>query len=168
MEWCGEGRKEDGSIEPCGHQQCEDAIYARVVEHTVSQATGHYFHATLGQFDVSEEEWNRLSTRKSILKQLTAPGEATPYGAELYELKDNYHADAMKCWKQHNRTKNCDEFRAPHKKLVAPTRELRKDIGLEIRAKKRPSSTTLCDFCPMSSIIAQRQRAAQGSYDYSE
>lgn len=168
IEWCGEGREPDGTIHPCGHQQCEDAIRARVAEHTVSQPTGHYLHATLGQFDVAEEAWNRLSTRKEILKNLCPPGEATPYGAEMYALKNNFHQDASRCWKAHNRTKNCDEFRGAHKRLVAPTQELRRDLGLETRSKKRPTATFLCDFCPVRSIMQQRINADAGYYDYSE
>jgi hypothetical protein len=137
-----------------------------MIEHTVAQATGHYFHASLGLFDVAVADWERLSTRKEILKNLTAPGEATPYGAELYELKDNFSADAHRCWKQHNRTKDCGDWMNPTKRLVAPTKELRKDLGLELRDKKRPTASYLCSYCPMSSIISQRQQAAAGQYDF--
>jgi hypothetical protein len=168
IEWCGEGRNEDGTIQPCGHRQCEDSIRARVVGHTVKQATGHYLHATLGQFDVSEKDWTRLSTRKEILKQLAPPGSATPYGADMYDLKANFHQDAMTCWKQHNRTKNCQDWKSSSKRLVAPTRELRKELGLETRDKHRPAATFLCDFCPVRSVMMQRANSDKYGYDFTE
>lgn len=165
VEWCAE---KAGADPDCGHAQCEQALQARMIEHTVSQPTGHYFHADLGLFDVSEDEWNKLTTRKEILKNLRPPGSAVPYGADMYDLKSTYHQDASKCWKQHNRTRNCQDYKAASKRLVPPTRELRKDLGMETRDKKRPTSAFLCDYCPVQSIVMQRQRDAAGMYDYNE
>lgn len=165
VEWCAQ---QAGANPDCGHDQCEQALQARMIEHTVSQPTGHYFHATLGLFDVDEGEWNKLSTRKEILKNLRPPGSATPYGADMYDLKNNFTADASACWKRHGRTKNCPDWKSESKRLVPPTKELRRELGLESRDKHRPTAAHLCDYCPYASIVMQRQRKAQGQYDYEE
>lgn len=165
VEWCAQ---EAGANPDCGHHQCDEALQSRMIEHTVSQATGHYFHATIGLFDVDEDEWNRLTTRKEILKNLRPPGDATPYGADMYDLKNNFQQDASACWKAHGRTKNCQDWRSASKRLVPPTKELRKELGLETRDKKRPTSAFLCDYCPVRSIMQQRVNDAKGYYDYKE
>jgi hypothetical protein len=165
IEWCAE---KAGANPDCGHAQCDDALQARMIEHTVSQATGHYFHATLGLFDVDADEWGKLSIRKEILKNLRPPGEATPYGADMFDLRSNFTQDASMCWKQHGRTKNCGDWKAASKRLVPPTKELRKELGLETRDKHRPTAAFLCDYCPVRSIMQSRANADAGHYDRPE
>lgn len=165
IEWCA---VEPGANPDCGHAQCDQALQTRMIEHTVSQPTGHYFHSDLGLFDVAESDWEKHSTRKSILKDLSPPGSATPYGADMFELKKNFSQDAATCWKQHNRTKNCQDWKSASKRLVPPTKELRKELGLETRDKHRPTAAYLCDYCPVRSIMQSRINAEAGHYDYEE
>ena len=84
---------------------------------------------------------------------------------EFFDIKNTFDDDAFTCWKQHNRTTNCGDYRSDKKRLVAPTQELRKDIGGGL-AKKSPVSTFLCNFCPYQSIVMQRMRADQGEYHF--
>lgn len=158
IEWCA---TEPGANPACGHAQCADLLQYRVLPHTVPVHDGHVYHSSLLLTDVDKADWERLSTRKNILRNLTKPGDATPYGAELYAVKDNFRADAMTCWKAHNRTKDCGEWRHSSKRLVPDTRAERKDLGLETRSKHRPAMTYLCDFCPMRSIKETRAEAAK-------
>jgi len=164
IEWCA---TEPGANPECGHAQCADLLHYRVIPHTAMLADGRVYHSNLLLTDVAQEDWNRLSTRKDILKNFTAPGDATPYGAELYAIKGTYQEDAMTCWKQHNRTKDCGEWRHSSKRLVdqrEETKDLRKELNLETRSKHRPTMTYLCDYCPMRSIKEDKVNAAKYGY----
>jgi hypothetical protein len=159
IEWCAQSA---GANPECGHVQCKELLDYRVMPHTVAVADGHAYHSNLLLTDIAQEDWDRLSTRKNILKNLAPPGEATPYGADLFDVKENFKQDAMMCWKAHNRTHDCAEWRHSSKRLVpqdAETRGLRKELGLETRSKHRPTSTYLCDMCPMRSIIETKLEA---------
>jgi hypothetical protein len=133
-----------------------------MLPHTVEVSDGHALHSDMLITDVACEDWDRLRTRKEILKSVVRPGDAVPYGNELYEVKNNFSQDAMKCWKQHNRTKDCAEWKHSSKRLVPQDEEtlsLRKDLGLETRSKNRPTSSYLCDYCPMRSIKESKIQA---------
>lgn len=163
IEWCA---TEPAADPECGHPQCAEALQYRVIPHTVPVADGRVYHSNLVLADVSAAEWDRLSTRRQILKELTRPGDATPVGAELYAVKNNFGADAAACWKQHNRTKDCQDYKAESKRLLPDTKEMRRDLGLETRERKRPTQTYLCDFCPVKSIVMQRQNSERWRYNY--
>jgi hypothetical protein len=149
IEWCA---VEPGANPECGHTQCAEALNYRVIPHTVEVADGRVYHSSLILTDVSADEWDRLSTRQQILKNLTRPGDATPVGAELYAVKGNFTADAAKCWKAHKRTTDCQDWKHSSKRLVPDTKGERRELGLETRERQRPTSTFLCDFCPVASI----------------
>jgi hypothetical protein len=162
IEWCG---TEPGQNPECGHPQCADSLMYRLSPHLVARHDGHYYHSNLLLTDVAQAEWDRLTTRKDILKNITAPGEATPYGAELYDVRSNFSADAARCWKAHNRTKDCQDWMHSSKRLVPATGEERKDLGLETRSKHIPTSTYLCQFCPMASIKRTKINAERYGYN---
>jgi hypothetical protein len=92
------------------------------------------------------------------------PGTGEGLGQVMYDLRDNYMAEAMSCWKQHNRTTNCDEYRSDRKRLWIDTKAERKEEGLSTNKRDRPN-IWLCDHCPVHSEVTKRKRKAAGQYD---
>jgi hypothetical protein len=140
-----------------GPQDRDDTLNFRVAEHE-----GH-----LGNLaDIEESTWNNLPKRPEILKEIagivTRPGAASGLGASYYDLKSTFDDDAMTCWKRHNRTTDCGDYKTDRMLLRAPTKGERKELGMDV--KERPT-THLCDFCPMKSIKMQRSRDGK-FYDF--
>jgi hypothetical protein len=127
--------------------------------------SGERTHGEVHIGKVSQNDW--INYGDSIIAQaaneFTAPGKGAGLGQTFYDTKSNFSADAFACWKQHNRTTNCEDYRSDSKKLLPDTRAERRELGLD--PKSRPN-TYLCDFCPYNSIVMQRQRKAKGDYDY--
>ncbi|MFD9947195.1 hypothetical protein ACFWYW_23915 [Nonomuraea sp. NPDC059023] len=118
-------------------------------------------HAGGQLFDVEEKHWRNTETRKQIVDQINArSGEGL--GRSFYELKDTFKEDAFTCWKKHNRTTNCGDFKSEAKRLTPDTAAERKAAGLG----KARSNRFLCEFCPHFSVVMQRMRAARGDYHY--
>lgn len=115
---------------------------------------------------VPDKDWKNPQARTEIRKKLagaTAPGEGTGLGADFYNVKANFADDALVCWQAHNRTEDCDDWRSDAKRLYPDTRADRKELGLSPKAKDRPN-TWLCDFCPVTSIYAQKRNEKRGDY----
>lgn len=111
---------------------------------------------------------NKNEIIRAAIDEAAATRDPTAYpalGQQMYDLKQNYQAEAARCWKEHNRTLNCDEYRSDRKRLYADTRADRKAEGLSINKDDRPNAW-LCDFCPYHSVVMQRQQAAKGEYNY--
>lgn len=153
LPWCGEDNQ-------CAHPACTEPLEYRL--------TGHIgCRVDLG--DIEEKHWDNAAMRPSIIKQAIGytlgPGKAAGLGEQYYDVRSTFRDDAMECWRRHNRTKDCDEFRADRMRLYPDTRADRKEIGLD--PKLRPS-TFLCDFCPVLSIKMQRMRKDKYGYTYTE
>lgn len=117
---------------------------------------------------VNQDDWNDYSKREGILAKLPSeigmPGTGAGLGQEHYDTKNNFLADAFKCWSaEHGRTTNCADYKSDRKRLFPDTGRERKEIGLD--TKERPN-TFLCDFCPYNSIVMQRARKDKYGYDY--
>lgn len=117
---------------------------------------------------VEESEWQKQAVRdefmRTIKDKLGVPGTGEGLGNDFYSMKSNFVDDAFDCWKGFNRTLNpghCD-YRQDSKKLLAPTKDLRKEEGLS--TKDRPN-TYLCDFCPVQRIVEQKKNEKAGLYD---
>jgi hypothetical protein len=111
---------------------------------------------------VPADAWNTPQMRMEIIQQLkerTGKG----LGDEFYAVKETFKEDAMRCWKQHNRTRNCDDFKSDAKRIVPDTKADRKDLGLA----PMKSNRFVCEFCPVHAVMMQRMRADRGDYDYS-
>ena len=116
--------------------------------------------------DVLASQWNSPKLRVAITKEIMRamhPGEAEGLGTQFYSIKSTWSEDAMKCWKQHSRTTNCGDYLSDAKRLYAPTRDARKELGLSVKGSDRPN-LFLCRFCPYQSIVQQRVNKAKGIY----
>ncbi len=108
---------------------------------------------------VDKKAWEDTQGQKIIISQLknAIAGGDTGLGSEFYEVKNQYHEDADACWKAHNRTLSCEDFKTPKKIIMPDTVKERRAEGLgEYR-----SNLHICNFCPMSSVIESRIRSAK-------
>lgn len=108
--------------------------------------------------------WQHPDGKKQIVEQFQKGGSPglDVFGTNFYETKDNYSADAMKCFAQHNRPKGqCSDYKASHKTLKPDTAQERKDAGLD--PLKMPKMY-LCDFCPVKSYNMMKHNQAKGLY----
>lgn len=144
-----------------GPPEGDDTLNYRVAPHRFPDGNEHF--GTLATVD--EYTWNGPAREeiKLKLKETFAPGEAEGLGSDFYNVKNTYQEDALACWGQHNRTKNCEDWRSDAKRLDPDTRAERKDLNLVPIHKTKPK-TWLCDFCPVTSIYSQRRNEAKG-YD---
>lgn len=92
------------------------------------------------------------------------PGAGEGLGEKLYDLRQDFGAEALKCWREHSRTRNCDDYRSDKKRLWLDTKAERKEEGMSLALRDRPN-IWLCDHCPVHSLVEQRQRKAKGLYD---
>lgn len=117
---------------------------------------------------VKQSDWQQLEVREAILSEIRdkfkLPGQGEGLGNTFYDLKSTFTDDAFQCWRGFNRTTDpahCD-YRKDSKRLLSPTRLDRKEAGLDPSA--RPN-TYLCDFCPVHSLVLEKQRKKQGLYN---
>ena len=144
-----------------GDPKRDDTLNYRVAPHRFPDGNEHF--GALATVD--EATWNS-GAREDIklkLRETFAPGEAEGLGADFYNVKSTFSEDALRCWQQHNRTENCDDWRTEKKRLDPDTKAERRDLGVA-PLTKRPARTWLCDFCPVTSIYSQRRNKAKG-YD---
>lgn len=157
--WCGTDKN-------CGHHACLDPLNFRIAEHQFADGRPHA-PATLA--DIEKKLWNDPQVRKNFLSDIPSitgwPGTGTGLGDTMYDIKANFDADAMTCWKAHNRTTDCAEYHSDSKRLVPDTKAERRDLGLESRSKHMPTSTFLCDFCPMKSILQTKVGSAKHGFN---
>jgi len=123
---------------------------------------------THGDVHIGHAEQNKwINHRESIVAQaaneFTMPGQGAGLGQSFYDTKSNFSVDAHRCWKDHGRTSNCDDYRSDKKRLLPDTRQERRELGID--PKHRPN-IFLCDFCPYNSVVMQRQRRDKFDYDY--
>jgi hypothetical protein len=142
----------------------DETLLARVAEHQYpgpAPTRGHELE--LGR--VSEASWNDPEKQAQMLgeiKKNVGVGKGAGLGNEAYAVRDNFAADAMKCWRfEHGRTSNCDDYMSDKKKILADSRAERKDLGLDPKTR---ASIKLCQFCPYHSVVMQRKRKAAGQY----
>lgn len=157
------------SIQPIaafhGPAEHDEQLHARVAEHQYPGSRPTRGHdMDLGK--VSERSWNDPEKRRSILAKLgeeIGTGKGAGLGVENYDLRDDYMDMAMRCWRvEHNRTSDCGDYMSDRMTLLAHSVEERRDLGLDPR--QRPK-LKLCQFCPMHSVIMQRQRKKRGLYN---
>jgi hypothetical protein len=84
------------------------------------------------------------------------------FGTNFYNVKDTYSADAMSCYKIHNRpTGQCPDYKSDRKELKPDTAKERLDAGLGASTAK----IHLCDFCPVKMYNQKRAYQARGLYN---
>lgn len=106
---------------------------------------------------VTQAAWETEKGQQKILQQIknAVAGGETGLGSEFYDVKDQFHEDAIQCWRAHNRTLNCHDFKTKKKELKPDTAALRRAEGMgEYR-----SNIHLCNFCPVANHVEQKLRA---------
>lgn len=118
--------------------------------------------------DVDTFFWHSPKGRESTIAQLkeqllkgTGADGLAALQKDIYDIKDNFSQDAMRCFTLHNRPKGqCPDYRADNRKLMPNTSADRKAEGLG----RYQSKTYLCDFCPVSIYNQTKNREAKGLY----
>jgi hypothetical protein len=162
-----------GSIEPLpwyeGPAEYDDTLIYRTSQHKFASGDAHEMPVINGTpagiATVAESTWEDATLQRKVIEQINAAvnGGDTGLGSRMYNLRSTFKDDALACWKKHNRTTNCGDYRSDRMRLVPDTRGERKELGLEVKASRRPS-TSLCVFCPYHSVVMQRARKEQGFY----
>ncbi len=144
-----------------GRAEYDEFLQARVAEHQYPGSNPTRGHdMDLGT--VSEKSWDNPQIRPQIVAEIMARTwhEVGGLGQALYDVQNNYKEDAMACWRfEHGRTSNCDDYMSEKKLILADSRAERKDLGLDPRQRAKIS---LCQFCPVHSVVQQRKNKARG------
>ena len=108
--------------------------------------------------------WQHPDGKRQISEQFQKGGSPglDVFGTNFYETKDNFSADAMKCYAAHNRPQGqCDDYKSSKKELKPDTAKDRAEAGLD--ASKMPRMH-LCDFCPVKSYNMKKHNESKGLY----
>jgi hypothetical protein len=123
----------------------------------------------IGQmFRVPRSDWENPGAQAEIEKQIREKfeGGETGLGSSAYATLDTFREDAMTCWHQHNRTEDCGDYKSDAKQLVPDTQDVRREAGLRKFDKSNPATKRfLCEYCPVHSLVQQKQRLKAGMYD---
>jgi hypothetical protein len=146
-----------------GPVEYDDTLNNRLGEHLFADGRSH--ELVVG--DIEKDQWDKKSVQDKIIFKMAQeqgfvpPGTGDGIGPTFYAVKATYEEDAIMCWKRHRRVIDCGDYKTQKMKILPDTKGDRKELGL---APTRPG-TYLCQFCPVQSIIDQKQRAAAGSYE---
>jgi hypothetical protein len=138
----------------------------RTGEHRTPGGTPHKgFLSRCKASDWAKEEYRLgvLNEINDIIGTGKPPILSATIDQEFYDIGANFKSEAMTCWKQHNRTQDCDDWRSEPKRLIPDTQAERKAEGMPSRARDIPNAW-LCDFCPVNSVIQQRVNEKKGLY----
>jgi hypothetical protein len=157
---CGEcGTIEHASGEPQHNEELEALgrrhevyVAGRLYRHPLAMATVN------AQLWAKSEEFRKFI--RAMIQDATKTGDVG-LGDKNYNLKSTFQDDALTCWRKHNRTENCGDYKTDKMLLLADTREERRELGLSTRAVDRPG-VHLCVYCPYHSVVMKRVRKAQG------
>lgn len=139
----------------------QDHLLSRLLENHGPEDNRH-----IGQlFKVEKDKWDNEAYKTQIAKQvsLTMAGGETGLGSEYYNIKNTYTADAFACWTKHLRNPNCSDYRSDSKRLTPNTADARREAGLPVSTS--PSERSLCEFCPVHSLVVTAARKRAGAYD---
>lgn len=148
-----------------GPMEHDQAHQARLRNHLVPTAEGLSTHA-IAYTTVNAKLWATNDDFRKYITKAISDAQKTGdvgIGTALYDLRSTFEEDAMKCWRvDHGRTENCEDYKSDSKRLVPPTRDDRRELGLETRAKHIYTTSYLCDYCPFKSIAQRRVMKARG------
>lgn len=149
-----------------GPPEYDSLLEYRVAEHRTPGGTPH--QGILARAKASD--WEKEEYKQGVLREIneaigfTKPGTGEGLGSSFYNVQSTFKADAFTCWKHHNRTENCQDYRSDAKELLADTKAERKAEGMSTARRDRPKHW-LCDYCPVHSLVQQRQRKQAGLYN---
>lgn len=133
--------------------------------HEVYSAGNTYFHP-LAMATVNAQLWEKSEEYQKFIVAMIKDATKTGHvglGDKNYDLKETFQEDSVLCWRKHNRTLDCPDYKTDKMKLVPDTRAERRDLGLEVRASNRPG-VYLCDYCPVKSVVQQKVNKKLGYY----
>jgi hypothetical protein len=138
------------------NQQRDNLLLARALEAHQKPAP----HMGL-LVDVDFAVWNSESGKKAMAAKMFTQSEGL--GEDVYAAKDNYSADAMKCFTAHNRPEGqCADYKSGAKLIkIEVMKDERRDAGL---STKDLPSFYLCDFCPVKSFNMMKSNQTRGLY----
>jgi hypothetical protein len=137
----------------------DDQVLKALINHRHTEESGT---THVGQLmKVEKAHWDSPSVRKEILRQLSV--KTTGFDPEVYKADEGFRADAMQCWKQHLRVRECGDYKSPEKRLTPNTAKERKEAGLPKYRSDR--DVYLCDFCPAKSIVQEKVFKQRGLYN---
>lgn len=142
--------------EALAHPDAPDPYLDPIVEQHMHGRPEIAEHASV--MDVPVVLWNNPQERDRITQQIYAelsPGlDAIAPG--YYDVKNQYSADALRCYVQHNQPKDgsCSDWHAKRKQIVPDTKAERKDLGLS--AVPDGPKQYICSFCPIAIVRQQR------------
>jgi hypothetical protein len=157
---CGECGTIEHAFGPPEHNQELEALGNR---HEVYVA-GQLYRHPLAMTTVNAQLWEKSEDfRKFIIamiKDATKTGDVG-LGTKNYDLKDTFQDDAIACWRKHNRTLDCADYKTDKMKLLPDTRAERKELHMDTR--NRPG-VYLCVYCPFHSKVMERVNSKKGYY----
>jgi hypothetical protein len=108
--------------------------------------------------------WVIPKIKEGIIAQLKEGAQGLDvFGTNFYTTKENFSSDAMNCWvREHNQTKDCNDYKTDKKLLKPDTAKERLAAGLEKEAKG--PKVYLCDFCPVKSIVQEKAFKKKGLF----
>lgn len=125
-------------------------------------------HAPAALVRVNKKDWDNPNVQEMTRSQIAQSfgNGQTGFGAETYAMVDNFRADALKCFAQHNRNPGCPDYKHESKRLVPDTKAERKEAGLnkDYDAENRALTKYLCEYCPVHSLVQQAARKKAGLY----
>lgn len=107
--------------------------------------------------------WGKKEVRREIIRQIReGSGGISELDSRFYETRDTFKDDALTCWKRHNRTTNCGDYRHPSKRLIPDTENDWRNAGIS-RPKSNPAlDRYLCDFCPYHRVVVEIEKKKRG------
>jgi hypothetical protein len=154
--FCHDDRSVDQIPDFDGPPEYDYYLEYRVQQHRFPNGEPH--RGILGRCDNNE---TAIQAAIDQMASHVTAGEGAGLGQPMYDLRDNYKSEAMQCWKQHNRTADCGDYRSDAKRLYADTKADRRAEHMPVSPNERPNAW-LCDFCVVHSLVQQKQRKAKG------
>lgn len=112
-------------------------------------------------FQIDDDQW--LSNRDAVIKQINTKANETGFDGWVYEARNTYAEDALKCFSRHGRpTEGCVDYWDDSKRIGRPTAEGRLVIRENYRMGERDPH--LCMFCPVHSYVTTMVRWKKGMY----
>ncbi|MCC3766005.1 hypothetical protein [Streptomyces sp. UNOC14_S4] len=103
---------------------------------------------------VPKAYWEKAHYKDEIIKKINhnlAKGGSDGLGGDFYNTKATFQDDAMACWKRHNRSLDCSDWKSDKVRLTPGTAKERKVAGLP--KYRSPKDRYLCDFCPVANAV---------------
>jgi hypothetical protein len=154
--FCHDCRSVDQVPDFDGPPEYDHYLEYRVQQHRFPNGEPH--RGILGRCDNNE---TAIQAAIDQMASNVTAGEGVGLGQPMYDLRDNYKTEAMQCWKKHNRTADCGDYRSDGKRLYADTKADRRAEHMPTSLNERPNAW-LCDFCVVHSLVQQKQRKAKG------